>query len=100
VKGEGKVFASDWGPGSAAKRFFLLRCVRTNPQANVEQGLQCQKADSGHVCNRADVSEFFASSDKHQYEVVRGELPARLFLDVEWTATLEHVDGSGHLGVI
>ncbi len=67
--GGGTVVSYDAWAGSAAKRFAVVKC-------NVKDGR--------HICRFADLVGWLAKHDDHKYEVISGDKPARLFLDVEW----------------
>lgn len=83
LDGSGLVIAQDWGYGSA-KKYYLLLCQAGLP---IEAGDEEQAKEKGtrrHVCQMSLLAKKLLTGDHHRYEVLRSEMPLKLFFDVEW----------------
>lgn len=84
----GLVIAQDWGLGGA-KRYHLLLCQAGLPTKDQDEENARKKMTRRHVCKMSLLAKKLLTTDHHMYEVLRSEMPLKLFFDVEWP-----VDGS------
>lgn len=80
----GLVIAQDWGSGGA-KKYYLLVCQAGLPiEVEEEKKIEFTCRRTRHVCKMSLLAKELLSADYHRYEVLRSEMPLKLFFDVEW----------------
>jgi len=92
---EGMPFAYDQRRGKQVKTFGVVQCVARNPlvACGVDGGyFRRQKANPQHVCDRERLVGALIYKDVHRYEVVRENIPTRLFFNLSWTKSEEESD--------